>query len=100
MEDFGGTFLPKKGGQRQLFCKSQGVGLRRNKSWWDVYIGIGRSKEQSRTRNRKTTSGGKPSKRTCQLAQAAMLCDKKSGVTPRRHSQGYLSETNAAEPTQ
>ena len=30
-EDFGGTFLPKKGGQRQLFCKSQGVGLRRNK---------------------------------------------------------------------
>ena len=26
VEDFGGTFLPKKGG-RDLFCKSQGVGL-------------------------------------------------------------------------
>jgi len=31
VEDFGGTFLPKKGGQRQLFCKSQGVDLHRNK---------------------------------------------------------------------
>jgi hypothetical protein len=33
VENLAGTFLPKKGGQRQLFCKSQGVGLRRNKSW-------------------------------------------------------------------
>ena len=29
-----GTFFAKKVGQRQLLLSSQGVGLRRNKSWW------------------------------------------------------------------
>ena len=33
VENVVGTFFAKKGGQRQLFVSSQGVGLRRNKSW-------------------------------------------------------------------
>ena len=34
-------FLPKKGGQRQLFLSSQGVGLRRNKGKTGKYPYLG-----------------------------------------------------------